>query len=256
MSDDPSRRPGRNGGFWHWPSRESLTAFLLAGTASSCWFGLLFGGAEILTAHRSLRVPVHFAWEQGIPLVPEAVWIYMSIYALFLMAPFVLQSPRDLFALAFTHASLVAAAVIGFLVLPARTAFPATGHRLSDGVTTALYRLADTYNLDYNLLPSLHVALSVSCVAIYAPRARRLGQGLLWLWAAAISAATIMTHFHHVLDAVTGLALGLAGARLVYPRAVDRLRGRPTGASGDSTRGECDTRWSTSSSSARETTQL
>lgn len=211
---------------WHRPDRASLTAFVLAGTASGVWFVLVYGASDLLTAHRSLRVPIHFAWETRIPLVPGTVWIYMSIYALFLAAPFILRSPQALIALAVTHASLVAAAAIGFLAFPAALAYPAADVSASQGITAALYRAADRMNLDYNLLPSLHVALSVSCVALYAPRARRAGQVLLWLWAAAIGASTVLTHFHHVLDAIAGVGLGLAGARVVYPWTIERLHGR------------------------------
>lgn len=199
--------------------------FLLAGTASSAWFGLIYGASDLITSQRSFRVPVDFAWETAIPFVPEAVWIYMSIYALFLMAPFVLRSPRELIALGVTHASLVAAAAIGFLALPAALAYPAVADPATDGLTAALYRVADRLNLNYNLLPSLHVALSVACVALYARRARRVGQALLWLWAVAIGASTIVTHFHHVLDVIAGFGLGLAGARVVYPSAIERLPG-------------------------------
>ena len=211
--------------FWHRPGRTSLAAFVLAGTASSVWFGLVYGASDLMTAHRSLRVPVHLAWETVIPFVPEAVWIYMSIYALFLMAPFVLRSPQELIALGVTHASVVAAAAIGFLALPSALAYPVVDLAASNGITAALYRVADGWNLDYNLLPSLHVALSVACVALYVPRARRFGQVLLWLWAVAISASTILTHFHHLLDAITGFGLGLAGARVVYPWTIERLHG-------------------------------
>jgi membrane-associated phospholipid phosphatase len=216
--------------FWHRPSLPGLTTFVLAGTASSLWFGLVYGACDLITAQRSRRVAVHFAWESGIPFVGEAVWLYMSIYALFLMAPFVLRSPKELIALGVTHASVVAVAAIGFLVSPAALAYPAVDRGTSDAITAFLYRVADEVNLEYNLLPSLHVALSVACVAIYATRARRFGQVLLWLWAVAISASTILTHFHHVLDAVTGFALGLAGARVVYPWTVEllhRRRGAP-----------------------------
>ena len=228
MSIVAQRRHELNRRFWHWPDGTTVAAFLLVGTASSAWFVLLFGGSDLLTAHRSLRLPIHLPWERDIPLVPEAVWIYMTIYALFLMAPFVLRTRQEIIALGLTHASLVAAAAIGFLAVPARLAYPAIGDPAGNGVTAALYRVADRLNLDYNLLPSLHVALSVSCVAVYAPRARRLGSSFLWLWAAAISVSTIVTHFHHVLDAVTGFALGLASARVVFPWTIDRLRGRWT----------------------------
>ena len=217
------------GGFWHRPDRASVAAFGLAGTASALWFVLVYGVSDLITAHRSLRVPIHFAWETRLPLVPGAVWIYMSIYGLFLAAPFILRSPREIVALAVTHASLVAAAAIGFLALPAALAYPAADLH-AGAITAALYRAADRLNLDYNLLPSLHVALSVSCAALYAPHARRSGRMLLWLWALAISASTVLTHFHHVLDAVTGFGLGLVGARVVFPWTIERLRGRPAAA--------------------------
>jgi membrane-associated phospholipid phosphatase len=216
------------GQFWHRPDWTNVVTFLAVATAGSVWFVLLFGASDILTAHRSLRLPIHLAWERDIPLFPGTVWIYMSIYALFLMAPFVLRTREQIIALGLTHASLVVGAALGFLAVPAELAYPMVGEPIGRGMTDAMYRVADRLNLDYNLLPSLHVALSVSCVAVYAPRARRAGQIGLWLWAAAIAASTILTHFHHVLDAATGFALGLSGASLVYPWALDRLRSRRT----------------------------
>ena len=210
--------------FWGRPDRRTLRTFAWVGLASVCWFVLIYGGADFVTARRTLRVPVHFEAEKRIPFVPVAVWVYMTPYAAFVMAPFVLRSPRKLMALGATHATIVAAAGIGFLMLPADVAYPASVG--SDrGVTAALYRFADWLNLDYNLLPSLHVAFIVSCVAVYAPRANRAGKVLMWSWAIAVALSTIFTHFHHVLDAVTGFALGIAGARLVY----DRLAGRQAG---------------------------
>lgn len=212
--------------FLGWPDRSTWRTFVWVGLAGACWFALIFGGADYVTSRRTLRVAVHFKSEQRLPLVPAAVWVYMTIYALFLMAPFVLRSPQRLIALAATHAVVVLVAGVGFLILPAEIAYRSMVVAADGSLTAKLYRLADWFNLDYNLLPSLHVALSIACVAAYAPFARRTGRVVLWSWALAVAFSTILTHFHHVLDAVTGFALGLSGARVVY--------GRLAGRSGDS----------------------
>lgn len=204
--------------FWGWPDRRTLRTFVWVGLAGACWFVVIFGGAEFVTSRRTLRIPIHFEAEPHIPFVPAAVWVYMSMYALFLMAPFVLRSPRTLVALGATHAAIVLVAGVGFLLVPAELAYPSTTGLPDRGATAALYRFADWLNLDYNLLPSLHVGLSVSCVAVYAPRANRAGRLVLWSWALAVALSTIVTHFHHVVDAVGGFVLGFAGARVVYGR--------------------------------------
>ena len=70
----------------------------------------------------------------------------------------------------------------------------------------------------YNLAPSLHVALSVACIAMYTSYAERRGTIALWLWACAIAASTMLLHQHHVVDVVTGWTLGWLGKRLIFER--------------------------------------
>ncbi len=75
------------------------------------------------------------------------------------------------------------------------------------------FHVADRMNLDYNLLPSLHVAFSVCCAAIDAHQAARAVTALLWSWAAAIALSTLLTHQHQLIDVATGGALGLLAER-------------------------------------------
>jgi membrane-associated phospholipid phosphatase len=214
---------GRREPFWAWPDAATWRTFAWTLSASAAWFGLVFGGADAFTARRALRVPVHMVFEHDLPLVPAAAWVYMSIYALFALAPFVLRAPRAIVALGVTHVAIVLVAGIGFLLVPAEIAYPAAALPAA-GATAAVYRLADWLNLDYNLLPSLHVALSASCVAAYATRAGAAARLALWAWSVAIALSTVLTHFHHVLDAVTGFALGLGAVAVVYRRAVRQAR--------------------------------
>jgi membrane-associated phospholipid phosphatase len=189
-------------------SARSLRARILC---ALCWgslvlalFAVVFGGADWLTAHRSLRIPVHTRWELSLPLAPGWVSVYMTIYLVFLAAPLALRSVRQVRALALAECGVILVAGMGFLLCPSELAFAAPANL---GRWAGLFRFADRLNLDYNLVPSLHVALTVTCVSAYSYRA-----GVFWwTWAVAIAVSTVLTHQHHLLDVVTGWALGLAG---------------------------------------------
>jgi len=206
--------------FLAWPGWSHLRYAAALSIANSLWFAFVYCGADSLTAHRSLRVPVHFAAELRIPFVPAMTVFYMSLHLLFLMAPFVLRTRREFRAAIWTLAIVVACAGIGFLVFPAALAFaPPREDEL--GIWAGLFHFADRLNLTYNLLPSLHVALGVACVAMYSPRAPRTGKIVLWIWMLLIAASTVLTHQHHVLDAVTGWLLGVASVKTVFRTAVE-----------------------------------
>jgi membrane-associated phospholipid phosphatase len=153
--------------------------------------------------------------EQKLPFVPEAVVIYMSIYVLFWIAPFILRTRRALRALAITLALVTFCGGISFLLFPAELDFPA---RQDLGICAELFRFADWLNLDYNLVPSLHVALSVVCAAVFASCAGGTARIFLWLWPVAIGASAVLTYQHHLLDVLSGYLLGMLTTRLVYHR--------------------------------------
>ena len=203
--------------FWAWPGWNHLRYFALLGLGQTLWFGLIFGGADYLTAVHEFRVRIHTDAELSLPLVPETIIVYMSIYVLFLMAPFVLRTRQQIGTLARTIAGVTAFGGVCFLLLPADLAFPPPR---DVGPWPQLFHFADSLNLDYNLVPSLHVAFSVVCVAVFSSRARGVGVVVLWLWAAAISLSTLLTHQHHIIDVIVGFLLGLVAVRLLYnPRA-------------------------------------
>ncbi|HXI72545.1 MAG TPA: phosphatase PAP2 family protein [Verrucomicrobiae bacterium] len=180
----------------------------------SAWFAFVFVGANWATAQRVTRVRVHFDAELQIPLIPSFTLIYMSIYGLFLVAPFVLRTRREITSLAIAQAITILVAGICFLLIPARLAFaPAADSQL--GIWRGMFRYADRLNLDYNLVPSLHVALSIVCIELFASHANFAGKTLLRAWGVLIAAATVLTHQHHLVDALTGFLLALAVVKFV-----------------------------------------
>jgi membrane-associated phospholipid phosphatase len=201
--------------FWHWPGWRQIGFFLLLAGAVTVWFAIIYGGANFITGLHRYRVRLHLDAELAIPFVPQAVLGYMSIYAAFWMAPFILRTRQELQALARTLLVVILVAGVCFLIFPGELHFPPDG---DTGIWTGLVHFAKELALAYNLAPSLHVALTVVCITIYARQAGSFGKGLLWLWSGAICLSTLLLHQHHVIDVVTGFVLGLAGVHWVYDR--------------------------------------
>jgi membrane-associated phospholipid phosphatase len=199
--------------FCAWPGWRHLGQACLLGLATGAWFEIIYGGADLVAAQHDYRVRLYFEAELAIPFVPAAVLLYMSLYLLFWAAPFILRSRRELTALAAALAGVTLFAGVCFLIFPAECIFPGTEEA---GAWTGLVRFAKALALRYNLMPSLHVALSVVCIGVFAAQASRAGKVLLWTWALGICGSTLLLHQHYVLDVITGFALGLGGVRWVY----------------------------------------
>jgi len=198
--------------FVAWPGWAHLRYAAWLSLVNALWFALVFGGCDAWTAHRRLRLTVHVPAELRIPFVPAMTVVYMSLYGLFLLGPFVLRERREFRAVVAAMAGVTACGGIGFLAVPARLAFPpAREDQL--GIWSGLYHFADALNLDYNLVPSLHVAFAVVCAAVFARRAGKAGKAVLWLWAALIAASTVLIHQHHLLDVAAGWAVAVAAVR-------------------------------------------
>ena len=192
--------------FWGWPGWKHIRFATLVSLAGAWWFIIVYAGCDAITAHRTARIRIHLDSELNIPFVPEMVLLYMSIYFLFLAAPFILRKRQDFLTLAIVLDVIILVGGIGFLLLPAQLAF---APEINLGAFPRLFQFADSINLTYNLVPSLHVALSVACIATYATRTDRMATVLLWLWALANSASTLFTHQHHLLDVVGGWVVAL-----------------------------------------------
>ena len=199
--------PTERRSFLAWPGWAHLRFAWLQTALVSAWFALVFIGANEFTAHRAARWRVHLDAELRLPLIPAFLVIYMSIYVLFLAAPFVLRTRREISAMAIAQSLAILLAGICFLLIPTQLAY-APPENL--GVWQGLFRFADGLNLDYNLVPSLHVALSVACIEMFAARASFIGKCFLRGWGLLIAASTLLTHQHHLLDAATGWLLAFA----------------------------------------------
>jgi membrane-associated phospholipid phosphatase len=214
----------RSGPLMAWPGWAHVRRFLALWAAVTGEFVVIFAGGDSITAHRQTRLHFYLQSELAIPLIPSMVVAYLSIYLIFLPAPFVLRSRQEINALAIALAKVILIAGVGFLAFPAQLGFPSTPSEVAQLDPAAAHRwgplllFADRLNLDYDLIPSLHVALFVTCATVYAVRAGAVVRSLLATWAAAVAASTVLTHQHQVVDVIAGVALGLWGAVEVHKR--------------------------------------
>ncbi len=197
-----------------WPGAAHLWETALLSAAVMLLFAFVYGGADWVTGFRE-RHHVQLPFELQIPFVPAAVVGYMSLYGLFVLAPFILRTRCELRALAAALAVAIIAGGVCFLIYPAEGAFPEPTNL---GAWKGLYTFADCINLRYNMVPSLHVTLTLICVTVFARRAGTAGALAFWVWGVAICVSTVLLHQHHLLDVATGLILALGVNRLVYPR--------------------------------------
>jgi len=201
-----------------WPGWRHLCFSWWLTVLVTAWFALVFAGANSFTASHPTRVRVHLDAELQIPLVPGFIIFYLSIYLLFAAIPFVLRTRREVTSLALAQCLAIGLAGICFLLIPAQLAYaPPTGL----GVWQGTFRFADAMNLDYNLVPSLHVALSFICIECFAAHRELVGKALLRNWGMLIAASTVLTHQHHLLDVLSGGLL--AAGSLWLGRRIEKL---------------------------------
>lgn len=196
--------------FFGWPGWWHVGYAAVLSTFTNVVFLIVYFGADAITSRRAHHFDLYFAGELAMPFRPEMVVVYDSLYLLFLAAPFVLRSRAQLreFATSIGVATVIAGAI--FILIPARLGFPP--HSVS-GPFRTMFEVTDRLNLDFNLVPSLHVTFALICVRAYGRDASKAARAVLLAWAVALIASTLLTHQHHLIDGVAGAALAWA----VYP---------------------------------------
>jgi membrane-associated phospholipid phosphatase len=204
-----------------WPH---LRRFTLLSVLIAAEFTVVYYGADWITAHHALRIHAYGTSELRIPLVPVMVVPYMTMYVIFLFAPFVLRSTADLDRFAAALARVIVIAGVAFVLLPAQPGFTPVSTTAS--IWDPWLRLASALSRTYNLVPSLHVALFTVAAATYASRVSMWLCVMLGTWLVIVAASTVLTHQHHLIDVVAGLLLGGWGARVATAGSMPPLARR------------------------------
>jgi membrane-associated phospholipid phosphatase len=175
-------------------------------------FYLVYGTTDFLTGLHNVRIPIHFSFETSLPFWPSMTLVYVSLFPAFFLTKFIIRDKKSIKALAWTLALETVLAGMMFLLIPAETAYPIAKDL---GGWSFLFSAADVANLTYNLVPSLHVTYTITLAAAFAQCARSYVKAIVWIWAALMAMATLLTHQHHIVDVIAGFLFAAAMYKVV-----------------------------------------
>ena len=176
-------------------------------------FFLVYGISNWLAAQRMERYQFYFDWEPAIPLVPEFIYIYLSM-SLFVILPLGYLQPWQLrrWALSFMWMTFVAGFI--FILLPTELA---TSRLAELPESQPLFALLYTLDLPHNLFPSLHVAYTtLTLLIIIGSRYRDAWVGPIAGWWLLMQISVLLVHQHYLLDIAGGLVLASGSYKFIY----------------------------------------
>jgi protein-tyrosine phosphatase/membrane-associated phospholipid phosphatase len=180
-----------------------LKAFTVSAELSVL-FLVVYSGCNWITGQRSHVGSFYFEWEHAIPFVPFMILPYMSIDLFFIAAPFLCRTEEELRIFSRRVIAAILIAGLCFLLFPLRFAFPRPH---ASGWLGSVFDWFRGVDLPFNLFPSLHAALLLLLIDVYA---RNLRGVLLWAvmsWFFLIALSPLLTYQHHVIDIVGGFVL-------------------------------------------------
>lgn len=172
------------------------------------WVGIVFFSIyptmNWITHFRHEHYPMFFDFELAIPLVPQFIWIYFSLYVLFITPPFFLDSP----ALEALGKRLIIGTVLSgiiFLLFPGALGFSRIVPE--DPFYHSLFTALFFVDYPHNLVPSLHVLYSSAIIFPIVQHNKIHIKLLFIIWLVLIANSAILVHQHHIIDVVSALVL-------------------------------------------------
>ena len=170
----------------------------------SVLFLVVYSGCNWITGQRGQIGSFYFQWERGIPFVPFMILPYMSIDIFFIAAPFLCRTDPELRIFSRRVIAAILIAGLCFLLFPLRFAFPRPH---ASGLLGTIFDWFRGIDSPFNLLPSLHAALLLLLVDLYARNLRGVFFFAVMAWFFLIGLSPLLTYQHHVIDIVGGFVL-------------------------------------------------
>ncbi|MBI3550589.1 MAG: dual specificity protein phosphatase family protein [Elusimicrobia bacterium] len=173
--------------------------------ACSALFLVVYNACTWITARRSDVGSWCYGWEMHIPFLQWFVIPYWSIDGLFVLSFFLCDDGQEMRLLA---KRISAAIVIGgscFLLYPLKLCYPLPE---VSGFPALLFAPLRQVTPDFNLLPSLHIALRTILADLYVRHTRGAWRWTARIWFSMIGFSTMLCHMHQIIDVVGGFILG------------------------------------------------
>jgi membrane-associated phospholipid phosphatase len=201
-----------------WANRNLWIAYIKFLALFYLFFFPVFWGAAYLQRASGRPLDLYWAWETHLPFVPFMIFPYLSLFALFLL-PLVHLRPEEIRVLSRQSTLTLAIAFVAFIAVPARLGFAA---RPDAGKLQPLYDFLDALDLTrpFTAAPSLHVAFAALILLACAAKAPRPLAIFYRMWLALLSASTILTHQHHIVDVAAGLGVAFSVRAIISDRVM------------------------------------
>ena len=203
-------------------TRADVALRLRIGLAISLWFFAVYALSDCLTGLRESHISVVLPLDDLIPFLPVLAPVYLSISPLLYLPLVVIDNALRLRVLAIGFAIEIALAGLVYLALPVEAS------PVPPGVHGLWFSALDSVNLEYNSLPSLHVALAITAAAASQDRLPPLGRPGLWIWTGLVVLSTLLVKQHFIADVVAGMALAGITIWVIIP-GVERNLSRRSG---------------------------
>jgi len=188
------------------PLSARLATFAAWGCLVGVAFFSIYPTTNWLSSQRGEAYSLFLTAELNLPFVPQFIWLYLSMYGLFLLPPFFLNPPElKRLAKELILGTCVAGAV--FLLWPARLGFPRV--LPVEEPYRALFQGLFAVDQPFNMVPSLHVVYSTAISLAVMAQAGRVLKPIFAIWVLLIVSSTVLVHQHHLLDVFAGAILAL-----------------------------------------------
>ena len=221
MPEVDPRHQDQAGQVLSWPTRARLRTYLLLSLLLDVLFVPIYGGSNHLNGLRDFHFHWYADWELALPLVPDMIYVYLSLWGLFLLPLFTLQT-GELRQMGKQMAFAIVFSGLFFFLLPTHAGFTPQPELTNGHPGFTLVYFMDE---PYNLFPSLHISLSSLIVVAIIGRGGLLWRSALAAWWVLLTLSVLLTHQHHVLDIVGGLAVCALAVRLFPLSASVSVRG-------------------------------
>jgi membrane-associated phospholipid phosphatase len=145
--------------------------------------------------------------DNALPLIPEFVYIYMSMYLVAILPYFFIQSKKEFTNVMASYLLVLASSFMIFIFFPVYMPRPELiATTFSEKLLTHLYLI----DLPINNFPSLHVALSMLSSFILYKYSKKIGV-LALIWSVLIALSVLLVKQHYFLDVIAGVLIAVIG---------------------------------------------